>query len=229
MGKGFPEWRHIRADVWSQNWVHCLSSRLTNHCLLSFGNGHCAVVVWTSYVLISPILKRSISLTKSELCSKENTLVVPFRWGKLPATNYCSESKMQHIGLFALVIGNIKVGKRKSAAFLIQDALCLMSVHRVECTKQPGIFQSNVLWRLWGGHSALFVWTSYVLLFPGCAKKALSCQFWLLLNGEKFWGAFQAMESPCTNPGLWEEEAAQWFICLNYMRNLGGTKPGLTS
>lgn len=103
--------------------------------------------------------------------------------------------------------------------------LCLFT----ECTKQPAVFQSNILWRLWDGHSALSVQTSYVLLFPACAKKALPCQIWLLLKGEKVWGALQAMESPWTKPDLWEEKEAHWFIFHNYMRNLGGNKHGLIS
>ena len=61
----------------------------------------------------SLILKRRISHAKSEFSINEYMFGVPFKWWKLPAPNYCSESKRQLIGILGLFRGKIKVGKRQ--------------------------------------------------------------------------------------------------------------------
>ena len=115
-------------------------------------------------------------------------------------------------------------GKKTRVAFLNKDTLGLLFIQRVEYTLKPGCSHSLGLCSWWDGHCVQAVWTSYVLLFPTCDKKALSRQIWLLLIGEHTWSAFQEMETSCTKPVLREKEAAHWYICPSYRRCLVGIK-----
>ena len=108
--------------------------------------------------------------------------------------------------------------KEARVAFLSKEVLGMESVYGSECTKQPRCLQSFVFWRLFNGHSALFVWTSPVLLFPTCSNKAWSCPICCLLKGEYVWNAFKEMECPCTKPGLPGHERPLWILSPNYRR-----------
>ena len=55
----FPEQIHIRTGIWSQTWIHCWNSMLANSCLWSLGKVHCALVVWTSYVLLNTDMEKT--------------------------------------------------------------------------------------------------------------------------------------------------------------------------
>ena len=89
---------------------------------------------------------------------------------------------------------------------------------------QPRCFHTVILWSWWDCNSALLVWSIYVLLFPSCEKKALSCQIWLACQGEHFWSAFQVMETPSTKPVLRIFWANLWLICPSCMWGLGWKK-----
>ena len=67
------------------------------------------LAVWWYY----PIMKIKTSHAKSNYSSKEYTFSVSFKQWKLPAPNQCSERKRQVIDLFAIMIGEVDVGKRQ--------------------------------------------------------------------------------------------------------------------
>lgn len=52
--------------------------------------------------------------------------------------------------------------------------------------------------------------------FPNNEKKSFPCQVRLLLKREHIWYVFQAVETPCTKPGLRDQEVAHWFTCHSY-------------
>ena len=123
--------------------------------------------------------------------------------------------KRQDIVVFTTMI-EIYVGKRQGLAFLSKKILMMESVYWGVCTKEPGCFQYLVIWSFSNGHSALFVWTNHVLLFPTCANKACSCPIRRLLKVEYVWHSFQKMESNWTKLGVWDQEGAHCFLWLNY-------------
>ena len=71
------------------------------------------------------------------------------------------------------------------------------------------------LWSLWNGNFALAVGTGYRLLFPDVEKKDFLCYNRVLHKGEHIWSAFSVMENLCNEPGIREQEAAQWFLSPN--------------
>lgn len=79
--------------------------------LCSMWDGNSALVVWTSYMFFSMLVKRRNGHAKSGCSSKENTFEVPFKWCKLCAPNECSERLGKNFGSFALVIWEAYVGK----------------------------------------------------------------------------------------------------------------------
>ena len=66
-------------------------------------------------------------------------------------------------------------------------------------------------------------------VFTGCSHCAWSCPICHLLKGEHVWSAFQALESPCTKPGLQGEEGPLWFLCPNRILDVQKARVNFTS
>ena len=95
----FPEWRNIWAGVHSLIWLFSWTRKLPSSCLLCLWNGYFSLVLWTSYALISLILKRKILNATSGFSSKEIKFWKHFNGWKISALIKFSEIKRQHIGL----------------------------------------------------------------------------------------------------------------------------------
>ena len=166
------------------------------------------------YVWYSPILKRRFPHAKSDYCSKENTFGGAFQAMETPQTKWVLRDEGAGIDLFAIILGELYVGKYASVAFLSKEALGMESVYSVECSKQPGFFQTLVFWLLWDGNSSLVVQNSYVLLLPAGSNKAMWWPIWCHLNRELFslssnGKSLQQTMALCVR-------GAHWYICHNY-------------
>ena len=101
------------------HWGWCLSIELNIFCnhdaskllLWCLENIHFALVLQTWYVLTFPDIAKKDSPAISDPSSTENNFGMPFKERKLPATHQCSERKRQDIGVFAIMIGDIALGK----------------------------------------------------------------------------------------------------------------------
>ena len=91
------------------SWLYFATRMPWYSCFVELLRWPSVLVVQTSYVLFSPILKRRLFHAKSGFSTKENIFGVPFKQWKLPAPNQCSE----HFGSFILGIWEAKVGKRQ--------------------------------------------------------------------------------------------------------------------
>ena len=90
----------------------------------------------------------------------------------------------------------------------------------VQYTLPGGHFPRLVLWSFWDGNPAWIPIPCYMLLSPACEKKAFSSQIWILLTREDGWSYFQAMKTPCTQPGprkLWAAEGLHHPMCRSLL------------
>ena len=146
-----------------------------------------------------------------------------FKQVRLPATQQCKEKKRKDIDEFSIMIGEFYVGKRQGWLSWAQRHWGWSLF--MEVNKQSNNVACNLLFM------ELFWWPFCPVCtkkpcadFHTCAKKAWSYQICNILKGEHIWSAFQALESPCTEPGLCGKEGQCWILCPNYRRRVAVQK-----
>ena len=188
---------------------------LPNSCLWCLWNVHLALVLGTSYVLIS-----SDIANKDFSCKIRPFLYREHFWNAFPAkeTPCCTpvfrEEEEWHF-CFCHNVRRSRCDKEARGHTWAQRhwGWCLykevnVESHHVACNMLfSGVFLMAIL--------ACF-YELTLAVFPSCAHRAWSCTFCSLQKGKHFWSAFQAMEGTCTKPGFQGKRGlfGFWALCI---------------
>ena len=206
----FLQQRCIGVGVHSLSWIYFATRKLPSTCFVEF-------VRWPFCTVCTSWLSAAFAHLWKDIIVMSNQ-VFPQRRTRLECLS--SDGKWLHKPVLRIICTTLWLFFPSIQVFRFEKRQEFLSWAKTHCgafvqwgeyTLQPWSFWNLFMWILWNGQSALLVQISYVLLFPTCEYKELSCQMRLHLKENMFEVPSKWSKLPVSNQGS-EQQAAHWFI-----------------